>query len=141
MPGNVFGNAGGPCIIILTRGRNELFFSIIFKEKAIFCSLFFYLFYSFFLYVLHLRRAMMLTKPTRLFSGVNYDKSCRRLLTKIYGQVPWLHQLQLLHRNKNIYYEKNISKSVWMLKRVYVRTSDNRTCRITIYNFQFLNIL
>lgn len=40
--GNVFGNAGGPCIIILTRGRNELFFRIIFKEKVIFCSLYFF---------------------------------------------------------------------------------------------------
>lgn len=39
--GNAFGNAGGPCIIILTRGRNELFFGIIFKEKVIFCSLYF----------------------------------------------------------------------------------------------------
>jgi len=40
--GNVFGNAGGPCIIILTRGRNELYFRIIFKEKVIFCSLYFF---------------------------------------------------------------------------------------------------
>lgn len=32
-----------PCIIILTRGRNELFFRIIFKEKVIFCSLYFFL--------------------------------------------------------------------------------------------------
>lgn len=40
--GNAFGNAGGPCIIILTRGRNELFFRIIFKEKVIFLFFIFF---------------------------------------------------------------------------------------------------
>jgi len=68
--GSAFGYVSGPCIIILTRGRNELFFRIIFKEKVIF------LFFIFFIY-----RAMP-TRPTRLFSGVNYDKSCGRLLTE-----------------------------------------------------------
>jgi len=40
--GSAFGYAGGPCIIILTRGRNELFFRIIFKEKVIFLFFIFF---------------------------------------------------------------------------------------------------